>query len=243
MPQDREEPKQFGLPQGYFEQSARLVLNRVEWLEEQQAFPGLVPLQKDKAFAVPFGYFERNRELLPYPALLALKKQQPFALPPGYFEAAEISALAKALKDEAPVLAFIPKQQPFKVEDAYFAGKAAQLQHMLSAPAAPARILPLFSQKTWRLAAAAMLVAALGFWIYQANRPVEELKDCGTIACIDRLELLKSRSIESLDADDLYDLVNSNALEKKLQDKDQPFVAPATDSMEDGWIEELPDGI
>ncbi len=242
IPFDRTDPNPFGLPAGYFQQSARSVFDKIEWLEEHKEFPVLASLQDKQAFAVPASYFEHREELLHYPALMALKKQQPFAVPDGYFEAQEVNELAKVMNAEENTFAFIPKQNSFSVPAAYFAEKELQLQQVSAIQARPARIIFLFGPKA-RLAVAAMLVAALGLWIYQANSPVEELKDCGTIACIDKIDLLKSKSLESLETDELYDLVNSKDLEKKMQNKETKSADKSHDSLDESLIDELPDEI
>lgn len=244
MPFDRTGPSSFGLPEGYFEQSARAVFNKVEWLEEHKEFPMLLSLQVTKAFSVPAGYFEKDGELLQYPALLAIKKQRPFTVPGGYFEAQELNELSTVLNGKEEVLAFIPKQNGFRVTDTYFEKKEVQLQHLLSKKEQPARVISLFGPKI-RLAVAATLITALGLWLYQANTPtpVQEEKDCGTMACLDKLELLKSKSIESLETEELYDLVNSKDLEKKLQNKEAASAKTSHDSLEDELIDELPDEI
>ena len=245
MPFDRSAPNPFGLPEGYFQQSASSVLNRIEWLEEHKAFPRLSVLRQ-QAFGFPEHYFEgsaQRLELLETPVLWSLKKQQPFSVPAGYFESLELAGLTAITGEEENVLAAIPKRNAFAIADTYFTENETKLKQMLSKQPQPARVISLFGPKV-RMAAAAMLVAVLGLWIYRMNTPAPaELKDCGTIACLDKMDLLKSKHLDNLETDDLYDLVNSKDLEKKLSGQEGTVQPKSADSIDDDLMDELPDEI
>ena len=244
--QFEKEGSRFGLPEGYFQQSARSVVNKVEWLEEHKPYPVLASLGHKNPFGIPAGYFNgaaQHLELLNYPALAAVKKQQAFAVPAGYFEELEVAALATVITDEEPVFVLPPKQEPFRVPDAYFAEKAARLEQRVLKQNKQGRVIRLFASKVTRMAAAALFVMALGTWLYRVYAPAAETGDCGTIACLERRELLKSKALESMETEELYDLVNSKKLEEKLQNKEKAPAVQAPDTIEDELIDELPDEI
>ncbi|MCC6371217.1 MAG: hypothetical protein IT236_09455, partial [Bacteroidia bacterium] len=70
------------------------------------------------------------------------------------------------------------------------------------------------------LVAAALVMVATGLWIYSVYmKPVQNTLDCGTIACVDKIDLIQSKSMDNMDDDDLYELVNPADLEKKLNEK------------------------
>jgi hypothetical protein len=240
------EGSRFGLPEGYFQQSARSVFNKVEWLEEHKTYPLLGSLGQKNPFQVPGSYFReagQKLELLEYPALAAIKKQPVFTVPEGYFEELEVAVLAKAMDEEEPRLNLLPKQEPFGVKETYFAENAARLEQMLSKQNKEARVIRLFGSRTARVAIAAMLTVALGAWLYRVYAPDPGAEDCGTIACLEKQELLKSKALESMETDELYDLVNSKKLEEKLQNKEKVSGKEVPDSLEDELIDELPDEI
>jgi hypothetical protein len=59
----------------------------------------------------------------------------------------------------------------------------------------------------------------LGIWLYNFYFTPVAVKDCGTMACVDKIDLLKVKHLEGLDNDELYELVNSKKLEQKLEKK------------------------
>jgi hypothetical protein len=239
------EGSRFGLPEGYFQQSARSVVNKVEWLEEHKAYPLLGSLGRKSLFQVPGGYFMaagQKLELLNYPALAALKKQRAFTVPKGYFEELEVSLLAKAMNGETPDFIKLPKQESFRVQETYFAENAARLEQQLLKQNKGARVISLFGSRTARIAAA-ILTIALGTWLYRVYTPGPATGDCGTIACLDRQELLKSKALESLETDELYDLVNSKKLEKQLENKAAAPQKNKVDSLDDETMDDLMDEI
>ena len=68
------EPNNFGLPQGYFQNSANSIINKIEWVDEHKEFPFLAKLKKESGFVVPQKYFSDNEtklELLEFPKLFS----------------------------------------------------------------------------------------------------------------------------------------------------------------------------
>ena len=219
------ESTNFGLPDGYFQKSTNSIFNKIEWEEENKNFPNLVGLKNEKIFTVPEHYFSRKEqelESIGFATLSSIKKLNPFKVPDTYFEQSEIDELARVLNEDYEFsfkakLGTIKREDNFRVDENYFSESKTHLIALLTEKQ-PTKIIGLFSKKTM-YAVAALLFVALGFWTYSFYfRPVETL-DCGTMACIDKVDLVKTKNLESLDNDELYELVNSKELEKKLDDK------------------------
>lgn len=211
----------FSLPEGYFQRSAASLTNRIEWIEEHKSFPALNAARKNNVFSLPEGYFQSSGErlgLLDNPLLASLQRLNSFSVPENYFADAEFTLLSRLLGDEDISLLPFQKQSPFTVKPGYFAENEQRLKTRLEQKNHGARVIRLFGSRTW-MAAAALLLLALGFWLYRFYMTPASVKDCGTMACIDKQDLLKSKSIENLESDELYELVNSAQLEQELEKK------------------------
>lgn len=223
------EPNKFGTPEGYFKKSAGSIIQKIEWIEEHKAYPLLGALKKESGFVVPQKYFidsESKLELLEFPTLFSLNRINKFKTPANYFEELETLQLSNLLIDEENELkAFeklnaIKKQNSFKVDDKYFTTSKDKLIAAVLNEKKEAKVIKLFSAKIW-YAAAAMLTITLGLWVYNQYYKVEELKDCGTLACVDKTDLVKTKNLEALDNDQLYELVDTKKLEEKLKNKSE----------------------
>lgn len=243
----------FGLPDDYFKKSANSIINRIAWEEEHHVFPALLKFKDKSGFTLPPGYFENNEhklELTEVPTLQAISKTNPFKVPEGYFNQLEVSQLSTVMLD-APdeltafkTLASVKKQNNFHVDEAYFEVNEKLLITLLK-PEKSARIIDLFFSRS-SYVAAAMLVTALGLWLYSIYiHPAQELKDCGTMACVDRVDLIKNKNLENLDNDELYELIDAGELEKKLDiKKAEPGTKQKRDSsINDFSVDELLDEI
>jgi len=217
------EPNKFGMPEGYFQKSANSIIQKIEWIEEHKVYPNLSALKKDSGFVVPANYFNEKEiklELLDFPTLSSLDKTNKFKTPANYFEALDLSYLVSEENElqNFETLRSITKKNNFKVDENYFASAEEKINAALLDEKKEAKVVKLFSPKLW-YAAAAMLVITLGLWIYNQYYKVEELKDCGTLACVDKFDLVKAKNLEALDNDELYELVDTKKLEEKLKDK------------------------
>lgn len=206
----------FGLPEGYFNASAQSIFDKIAWEEEQRGFPALRALERTSGFDVPEHYFEKTEqkiELLSYPALAASQKIHPFEVPTNYFED---NGLLVTLTEsqELTVLDSFGKDNVFAVPENYFQESGARLHKKLNS----AKIIPLFS---WRLgmAAAALVVLVLGLWLYNLSLAPVAPEDCGTIACLEKQDLVKGTSLERMEDDELYELVDPSKLEQKLENQ------------------------
>lgn len=222
----------FGMPGSYFDRSAEQLKNRMLWLEEHREFPALKMAWREQVFEVPENYFEKSAagiELLPYPHLMRRGAENGWSIPENYFE--EFSFF-----DESEVLRGVPKQLHFGVPPGYFEGSAKKLA---GAEPPVSRVIPLF-RRSLQFAAAAALLVVLGFWLYNHYFVAETAAlDCGGIACVDKHELLQGKNLESLDDDQLYELVNSKELEKKLNNQDAPALKKDSALSEDELLDNI----
>jgi hypothetical protein len=68
--------------------------------------------------------------------------------------------------------------------------------------------------------AAALVAVITGAWIYQVYFGTSE-EHCKGIACIDRYDVARSKSIELFDNDELYEMVDPQKLEDNLRGKEK----------------------
>ena len=220
------EPNNFGLPQGYFQNSANSIVNKIEWVEEHKNFPALEKLKKQSGFIIPNDYFVNNEnklELIEFPKLSALNKINAFKTPANYFNELEEKQFVHFFNENdleilGEKLSTIPKQANFKVKENYFDSSAEKISNSLLNEKKGGKLIKLFSPKIY-YAAAAILTITLGLWFYNHYFLVAETKDCGTLACVDKADLLKTKNLENLDNDQLYELVDTKKLEQKLENK------------------------
>jgi hypothetical protein len=185
----------FGLPGGYFESSAGKIREKIFWDEEHREFPLLVARRSESGFSVPAQYFETSRLVLEhaeFPVLTKAGRKNAFEVPADYFELAAARIQSALLRGE-------------RVADS---GRSA-------------KIISIRSQRLV-FAMAAMLLLVLSMWLYSYYFAPAAIEDCGTIACVDKTELVKSKSLEMLEEDDLFEIVNTTELEKKLENSGVP---------------------
>jgi len=207
---------QFGLPENYFQKSAASVFLKVEWLEEHKHFPKLLAVKNKEVFEVPSNYFtssEQQLELINYPVLKGISKQNGFGTPDHYFEETKAIVLATTIGEEESVLRGFVKQNSFIVKPDYFSKNEKRLKDVIQPKT---KVVSLFRVRTLA-AAAAVIGCILGSWIYMTYFVSTQEEDCGTIACIERRALLNSNSLESLDDEALYELIDPKALQQKLE--------------------------
>ncbi|MDI1356388.1 MAG: hypothetical protein PSX36_15840 [bacterium] len=217
--QSKKEPASFQVPGGYFENTANAIMERIAWEEENKTFVNLLKYKNAKGFDLPHDYFVKNEqilEMIPFPNLNAGAKEIGFETPPDYFYSSSSQITARVhIEEEAVLPGSLSKQNSFVVDPHYFQKNAEILRAKLSPPRT-SRTIRLFPNRVLYPAAAALLVI-LGLWMYYFYFKPETMRDCGSMACIDKGELTKSRDLETLDEDQLYDLVNSKKLEDKLE--------------------------
>lgn len=230
--QSNEQAGNFGLPEGYFQKSVGSIMNKIEWQEEHKVLPRLTQLKNENGFLVPEDYFsqkEQELELIDYPGLSKLKNTNAFSVPANYFEELEGGNLASVLGDSEDFftkLNALEKQNSFHVPENYFEKSEMEIFEKVSTNEKvntnkETKVISLFAKRA-RFAAAASFIVVMGAWLYNFYLVPVPPVDCGTIACLDKQDLVKSKSIESMEDDQLYDLVDPSTLEEKLDVKKTP---------------------
>jgi hypothetical protein len=151
----------------------------------------LATLNRVVPFAVPEGYFEGNSQLLLQGVIAAnsehdlqlsvINKTNPYQLPQGYFETLSAKMLSAVTRQNAASL-LLPKVNAQEAPEGYFdqlpvrmLAAVKQEQEEKAEVEAPAttKVIPLGNNiwKSVRWAAAAILVAGLGFGSYQMIQP------------------------------------------------------------------------
>jgi hypothetical protein len=212
---DKDNKKGFNLPDSYFSRTANAIVNKIQWEEELSRYPRLRE-RGTHGFSVPDGYFERNEcalELLQFPKLFLRNKDAGFRTPGNYFDALTVRLSPENAALAGQYLSRMPRGVPFSVPQGYFTGNANTLTARLTG-AHPGRIVHL---QRWMYAAAAMLTLLTGGWLFNYyNVPSQSSKDCGTIACIDKLDIIRSQNIDNFDGEELYDVIDADKLERNL---------------------------
>jgi hypothetical protein len=217
----------FGMPDNYFDSFKSRMLLKIELADELKEFNILSGIDKKLPFVTPENYFanslESKVELAPYQKLAALNKENGFATPELYFETASVVTLNKIeavdeLKEFA-MLGSLEKQNGFAVPNAYFENLSHELREKIVAEKNKAGVLDnvlhiVFSKKTV-YALAATLVLSLGLYFYNSTEKVVAT-DCGTLACLDRKDILKDNQLLPLDEESLMEVVNVESLSKNL---------------------------
>ncbi len=240
------EQAKFGLPDAYFQKSASSIFNKIEWQEEHKEFANLLNHKNKRGFIVPENYFNKGEsklELIEFEKLNALTKNNAFKVPVNYFDedvlkTVTLSEVEVASElNEYKILASFKKQNYFKVPENYFVENEKTLNEKLNIK--PTKVINLFSPKMW-YSVAALLVIAIGLWMYNSYYKAVEVSDCGTLACVDKIDLVKAKHLENIETEELYKLVNSKKLEDNLakksnskQNNDNNSDSAATDDLLD----------
>jgi hypothetical protein len=137
----------YSVPEGYFEQFAASMLERVR------------SVQQDAAAELD--------ELSPL--LASLSKKMPFNVPDGYFEQNNLSLPAFTSNEESSILAQADKSAPYSVPEGYFDALPGQ---MLAKVAPPKAKVVSMTSRVMRWAVAAMIagvIAVSGYFYFDGN--------------------------------------------------------------------------
>lgn len=216
----------FGLPKGYFQKSTSSILNKIEWIDEHKEFPNLIKVKNKTGFIVPENYFSKadlKLELIEFEKLNSIKKNKPFTVPENYFEEdiLKLIIVSEEVSEQNnyPILTSHKNQTNFIVPEKYFINNEQKLIGLQTKlPNNKAKVINLFSQKMW-YSVAALLLVAVCLWMYNSYYKTTEEKDCGTLACVDKADLVKAKHLESIETEELYKLVNTKKLEDNLEKK------------------------
>ncbi len=226
----------FAVPDGYFEKLSDRIMARIELEAELEEFALLASIKKEPQFEIPADYFkaaenelEYKHELSEFEALAKIGKpvlkEEAQA---EYFTALDAKVLqrmeiAEELT-EYSTLAALEKENNFAVNADYFETVADRVKEKYHAQAkqtsAFGKVLAFLLKPRVAFAYSILLIIGAGLF-YNNNKQKEELLptvsgDCKTLACLEKREILNDHTIREMSADDLYDIVDVDALEKGL---------------------------
>ena len=246
---DKKNP--FDLPADYFDLLPGKLINKIEIIEELEQYPSLSAVNRLLYFAVPENYFIKNENLLEYryelSVLNELSKIPKPSLKPlteEYLDTLSNNVLkqiefADELKNYS-ALSEISKQKVFAVAPDYFETVADRIKERYHSNKAPKvsiveQVLSLLFKPKMAFAYSIFLIVGIGMFFYfnQTNTITtpEDTGDCKTLACLEKKELLNEHTIQNLDDENLYDLVDVDQLGKQLS---------ATDSLNIKKTDSLP---
>jgi hypothetical protein len=172
-------------------------------------------------FGLPPGYFQVSGKALQdklewldehrvYPLLANLDRRTGFSVPEAYFDKCGFRLELGAY----PLLEKSGQLNPFAVPGGYFESSAKRLSAI---GPVKARVITLRLFRRVTLAAAALLVLSVGIALMRGYFTPEVEGDCQTMACLDKRDLTRTRQLETLDEEDLYDLADPSMLINKLE--------------------------
>ena len=217
----------FALPEGYFANAANKLRDKIACMEELSEFPVLSGIEKHSGFDLPEFYFEKSAQKLeniPYTNLTGLKKEAGFIVSDGYFETNSLAIHAAIEGNDEDVVNRlkrfgIDRENAFTLPTNYFEDKQNTLRAIgMPAQKKQGKVVRLYFLRAG-MAAAAILLITFGLKYFKTEEKQIVPDDCGTLACIERRELLKSKQIENLDDEELLEIVNPKTLEQSLKDK------------------------
>ena len=226
----------FAVPDGYFEKLSDRIRTRIELEAELEEFALLASIKKEPQFEIPADYFkaaenelEYKHELNEFEALAKIGKpvlkEEAQA---EYFAALDAKVLqrmeiAEELS-EYSTLASLEKENNFAVNADYFETVADRVKEKYYAQAqqtsAFGKVLTFLLKPRVAFAYSILLIVGAGLF-YNNNKQKEEMLptvsgDCKTLACLEKREILNDHTIREMNTDDLYDMVDVDALDKKL---------------------------
>lgn len=230
----------FGMPADYFTSFEKKLKEKMELVDELNAFPLLASLEKKNVFAFPTDYFvqaEQSLELITYPHLQGIAKPLAEDLDEAYTKklAASLSyriGLADELKSYQ-VLYAINKTAVFSVADGYFDTVAERVKARIfsgnsTKQSVLDRILDVVFGKRTAWAFGLALIIGLAIYFRPEQETIQADNDCKTLACLEKREILDNKAITSLDEDQLIDLVDVNSLGKQLNLEEKKDTLPGT---------------
>ncbi len=231
----------FVVPEGYFNSFSTRLLNRIEYEEELAPFKILTSTNRQLKFIVPRNYFssltnllEYKYELFAFTELAKIAKPDLKPLPEDYFETLNKKImtqleLTSELK-EFSVLSSIEKKNNFKLVPDYFENSTYEIKEKIHT-AAPKNIFivleelldqllaSIFRPKTAFALSFVLIIGFVAVWYLNRDNSIPQTGDCKTLACLEKKELLNEKHISDFDDENLYDMVNVEALSKKMSEE------------------------
>ncbi len=211
----------FSVPGDYFSSFSQKMMHKIELAEELKEFKLLSSINKELPFVTPQGYFESKSELAQYPTLNVLRNISVFEIPENYFEESAARLKEKiSLAEEMsayPTLNSIDKLNAFEVPDDYFESFSHKVRETLHEDEAGAfaKVLHIVFSKKTAYAIAAMLVVSIGLYLFNMDNGTVNT-DCNSVACLDKNEIIKTNQLNSFDEEALIEAVNTDELQKNL---------------------------
>ncbi|MCW3086217.1 MAG: hypothetical protein JWP12_3583 [Bacteroidetes bacterium] len=226
----------FVVPDGYFEKLSDRIMARIELEAEMEEFALLASIKKEPQFEIPADYFkaaenelEYKHELSEFEALAKIGK-------PVLKEEAQADYFAaldeKVLKrmeiteelSEYSTLAALEKENNFAVNAHYFETVADRVKEKYRAQqqrtSVFGNVFAFLLKPRVAFTYSVMLIIGAGVF-YNNSKQKEEILptvsgDCKTLACLEKREMLNDHTIREMNTDDLYDMVDVDALDKRL---------------------------
>lgn len=224
----------FAVPGGYFENLSARIMEKIGYAEELGAFAILSELKDKRVFEVPADYFKSGENALEYRQelsefeVLAKIGKPVLKEDPDYFEAfgAKVTGGMEVAKEleEYPLLSALEKQDNFVVDPGYFDTVVGRVKERYHAEAHRPRVLERLLAHILKPGVAFgysfILIIGAGL-IYYTTGTVQpgisaDNGDCHTLACLEKREMLNERTVSEMNDDNLYEMVDVDALEKQL---------------------------
>lgn len=223
-----EKKNTFVVPDNYFETLTKRIVNKIELQEEMQMFEALSKIEKKNIFDLPSTYFNKNEqdvvsELEEYKLLSKIPKTEFKNLSAIYTEKLKAGVFnKKAIAEETKefvVLSSIEKENTFAVSPNYFDTLPEKIKERINAKNESVsvfeQVIAVLLKPKVILTCSIAAVLVLVIYVYKPNS-FESTGDCKTLACLEKRELLNEQNVNDFDEENLYDLVDVDALSNNL---------------------------
>lgn len=208
MSDDKDIEHGFSLPPGYDDSLARRLANRMACMEEVREYRILYEKKGAQPFVVPENYFNATLEVQALHVVVSMDTGNASIVPPGYFD--ENTDLLHGL---AVIASKEGKESGFIRPEGY--DEAAAKSTVLLLNEKKAKVVHLGRLKRW--AVAALLTLVIGAWLFRVYKTPSG-QDCGTLACLEKRDVLKSGEVDVLNEEELLQLVDDEELENSLME-------------------------
>lgn len=224
----------FGLPDDYFSSFHSRLMGKIKGEDELADFPLLQQAGKKLPFLVPERYFEHQEqkaELIPYHHLYTQEKSLPWHLPSDYFNQSLAQIELKIERCQYPSLNEISKETGFTLPEHYWTNRDFSQAATLSVHRQSAtRIIPLWKKNPLSFAAAASILCLFIFGVIYLTQSKKDTNTCQQMACLEKGDILNHSGFhQQLEMEDLLPLIDTEKLEKDLQEK---MVNPTDSAMQ-----------
>lgn len=221
----------FVLPKGYFDSLSARIMNKIEHEQELEEFKSLAQ-NKQVKFTVPQKYFanltnriESKYEASVFPTLNKLAKPTLKKLPADYFEILDKKVRDKMELDnelkEFSVLSSIPKKNSFKTAPGYFESNTTSNEEQIHSEknkrGVVRQLFAIVLKPQIAVAASlALIIGLTALWYFNRSETKILNGDCMTLACLEKNEILNEKTIQDFDDENLYEMVNEDALDQQI---------------------------